>query len=442
MRYDPPPGGKTVIRPAARIGQIHRLVEEHLRATRPTVRPDALPLTASGFGAAEVNEAIDSLLALRTTMGPKVARFEASWTTYQRSAASIMVNSGSSANLIAIATLLDPTGPRLLRTGDEVIVPAVTWSTTIFPLQQLGLVPVLVDVDPGTLNLTPEGVEGALTRKTRALMPVHLLGNPCPMNEILALARKNGLAVVEDCCEAHGAMVGKRRVGSFGELGTFSFFFSHHITTMEGGMITTRRRALLPILVSQRAHGWVRGRPDEKALRRRHAEIDPRFLFVTTGFNVRPTELNAAFGLRQLPQLEAFIAARRKNHRTWLQALAEFEDLFWFQEERPGTRHSAFGFSMVIRHGAPFSRSEMMRYLEARRVETRPIAGSNMARQPGLRLWPYRLGARRLPGADLVHTNGLFVGNHAGVTPAQRNHFVRVVRSFVASHGARPGARR
>jgi CDP-6-deoxy-D-xylo-4-hexulose-3-dehydrase len=429
-------------RPDRRLAQIHRLVEEHLRATAPRTRPDSLPLTANGFGAREVNEAIDSLLALRTTMGPKVARFEAAWTAYQRSAASLMVNSGSSANLIAIAALLDPTGPRPLRPGDEVIVPAVTWSTTIFPLQQLGLIPVLVDVDPETLNMTPEAVERALTKKTKGIVPVHLLGNPAPMPEILAIARRRRLAVIEDCCEAHGAMVGRRKVGSLGDLGTFSVFFSHHITTMEGGMVTTRRKALRSILVSQRAHGWIRGRHDENALAKRHADIDRRFLFVTTGFNVRPTELNAAFGLHQLPRLEAFIAARRRNHREWLRALAPFEDLFFFQKERKGTRHSAFGFSMVIRPSAPFDRREMMNDLEARGVETRPIAGSNMARQPGLRLWPHRIGAKSLPGADLVHSGGLFVGNHAGVTAPQRRHFVQIVRSFVARRGGRPGARR
>ena len=298
---------------AAARRRIRSLVRSYLEATRPRMSPRSLPLTVNGFGPDEVNEAIDSLLDLRTTMGRKVVRFEKAWTRYQRSAGSIMVNSGSSANLVAVAALLDPTGPRLLRPGDEVIVPAVTWSTTIFPLQQLGLVPVLVDVDPETLNLAPEGVEAAITRKTRGIVPVHLLGNPCAMPEIMALARRRRLAVIEDCCEAHGARVGARLVGSFGDLGTFSFFFSHHITTMEGGMITARSRSLLPILVSQRAHGWVRGRPDEAALRRRHADIDPRFLFVTTGFNVRPTELNAAFGLHQLPRLESFIAARRRK---------------------------------------------------------------------------------------------------------------------------------
>lgn len=430
------------MKPARTRRTIRALVKEYLAATRPPSPSRALPLTANGFGADEVNEAIDSLLDLRTTMGPKVARFESAWTAYQRCAGSLMVNSGSSANLIAVAALLDPTGPRPWRRGDEVIVPAVTWSTTIFPLQQLGLVPVLVDVDPETLDLTAEGIESALTRRTRGVIPVHLLGNPCPMTEIMELSRRRGLAVIEDCCEAHGARVRDRLVGSFGDLGTFSFFFSHHITTMEGGMITARGRALLPLLVSQRAHGWVRGRSDEAVLRRRHADIDPRFLFVTTGFNVRPTELNAAFGLHQLPRLESFIAARRANHAHWLRELSAFDDLFVFQKERRGTRHSAFGFSILIRPTAPFDRRAMMAFLEARGVETRPIAGSNMARQPGLRLWPYRLASRKLPGADWVHERGLFVGNHAGVTPAQRDHFVRVVQEFVAMHGGRSPAGR
>src|SRR5204862_5654079 len=135
-----------------------------------------------------------------------------------------------------------------------------------FPGQQLGLVPVVVDADPEALDLTAEGVEAAITRRPRGIVPVHLLGNPCPMREIMAIARRRGLAVIEDCCEAHGARVGDTLVGGFGELGTFSFFFSHHITTTEGGMITARSRSLLPILVSQRAHGWVRGRADEAAL--------------------------------------------------------------------------------------------------------------------------------------------------------------------------------
>ena len=173
-------------RPAAARRKIRSLVRSYLSATRPKMKPRSLPLTVNGFGADEVNEAIDSLLDLRTTMGPKVLRFEKAWTRYQKSAGSIMVNSGSSANLVAVAALLDPSGPRCLRPGDEVIVPAVTWSTTIFPLQQLGLVPVLVDVDPETLNLTPDGVEAAITRKTRGIVPVHLLGNPCPMPEIMS----------------------------------------------------------------------------------------------------------------------------------------------------------------------------------------------------------------------------------------------------------------
>ena len=206
-------------------------------------------------------------------------------------------------------------------------------------------------------------------------------------------------------------------------------------------MITARGRGLLPTLVSQRAHGWARGRSDEAALRRRHPDIDPRFLFVTTGFNVRPTELNAAFGLHQLPRLEAFIAARRRNHARWMGALSGSTISSCSRRSVPA-RATALRLPDPIRRTAPFDRAEMMRFLEARGVETRPIAGSNMARQPGLSLWPFRLGAKRLPGADWVHTHGLFVGNHAGVTPAQREHFVRVVAQFVARHGARRPRRR
>ena len=218
-----------------------------------------------------------------------------------------------------------------------------------------------------------------MTPRTRGIVPVHLLGNPCPMVEIMALARRRGLAVIEDCCEAHGAKVGSRLVGSFGDLGTFSFFFSHHITTMEGGMITARRRALLPILVSQRAHGWIRGRSDERALRRRHADIDPRFLFVTSGFNVRPHRAERR-GLHPFPRLEAFIAARRRNHRGGSARWNRSRTCSIQRERRDPPR--AFGFSMVIRRRAVRAGGDDA-LSRARGVETRPIASSNMARP-----WP------------------------------------------------------
>lgn len=370
---------------------------------------EGLPLQVVPYGPDEVLAALDVLVSTWVTMGRQVSAFEGQWAAWCGAKGALMVNSGSSANLVALGALVHA---GLLQAGDEVIVPAVAWSTSLFPVAQLGLVPVLVDVDPETLVLTPELVAAARTPRTRGVVPVHLLGQPA---EVAAL-REMGLVVLEDACAAPGAEIDGRRVGTLGAFGTFSFFFSHHLTTIEGGMLVTDDEALLDIARSLRAHGWVRERGDRAALESEHPEIDPRFLFVSAGWNLRPTEVAGVFGQRQLQRLDAWLDQRQQNHRGWCQQLAHLAPRVRCFPELPGQRHAAMAFPLMVAPGV--DRAALMAHLERRKIQTRPISGGNLARQPAFAHVPGARVAGPLPVADAVHERGFFVGNSHAFGPA------------------------
>ena len=298
----------------------------------------------------------------------------------------------------------------------------------------MGCVPVLVDVDLNTANMDPAQVEAAITPKTRALMVVHLLGNPCDMTRLMALAQKHHLWVVEDCCESHGASIDGRKVGTFGDLSTFSFYFSHHITSIEGGMVCgLDAKRWQDLLISLRAHGWVRGRSDYEEWVRKYPDIDPRWLFVVPGYNVRPQEMNAAFALVQLSRLPGFVEQRCMTRHRLLEALRPYEKYFIFQKELPGHLHTAFGFMFLLREGVPFGRREFQAFLESCSIQTRPVVGSNLARQPVMQYIPHRV-AGDLPNADLIHDRGIMIANHHNVTHSQQDYLVECVGRFIRQH--------
>jgi CDP-4-dehydro-6-deoxyglucose reductase, E1 len=395
-------------------------------------RAGRIPLGVPSYGSAEVCEAVDSLLDRETTMGHKVRRFESLFAQYIGVKHAIMVNSGSSANLVALSVLTNPLAESPLTPGDEVITPAVTWATTVFPIVQRGLVPVLVDVDLRSMNVLPEQVARAVTSRTRAIMPVHLLGNPCDMDPLMEIAREHGLLVIEDACESHGAEYRGHKTGSIGDLGTFSFFFTHHITTMEGGMVVTNNDRYAELARTIRVFGWARDLPDLASLGERYRPIDPRWLFVNIGFNMRPTELQGAFGMHQLPCLERFIEIRRDNARFWDRQFADLSDVLWTAQEAPGTRHVYFAYPLIVRTGAAFTRDELTELLEGNGIETRPIMAGNIDEQPAMRLVPYRR-FEGLANARYILRNAFLVGNHHGIGERERERLVDVVRSFLAT---------
>jgi len=390
-----------------------------------------IPLSIPSFSWEEVTEAIDSLLSTRLTMGEKVKRFEDLFAKYIGSKEAIMVNSGSSANLIALSILSNPIlGENAIKPCDEVIVPAVTWSTSIFPILNVGAIPVLVDVDVETFSIKDEDIERSITDKTRAIIPVHLLGFPCDMNKIMNIANKYKLYVIEDSCEAHGAEWNGKKVGTFGDIGTFSFFFSHHITTIEGGMIITNNEEYAELAKILRAHGWIRDIKRRDQVAKEYPEIDPRFLFINIGFNVRPTEIQGAFGIHQMKKLEAFIKIRRENAKYWNEELSKYSKYFIIHDEKKNTRAVWFGYPLTVKPTAPFKKKALTDYLESKGIETRPLVAGNMDEQPAMKLFRYRkIG--NLPNSHLIMRNSFFIGNHHAISEEKREYFVNVIKSFV-----------
>lgn len=392
-----------------------------------------IPLSAPSFDHEEIMEAIHSMLT-RVTMGEKVKLFEEMFANYIGVKHAVMVNSGSSANLVALSLLTNPMIKGRINRNDEIIVPAVTWSTTVFPIINVSARPVFVDIELESYNIDPDQIEVAINKRTRAIMPVHLLGNPCDMKRILEIAEENNLYVIEDACEAHGAEIDGKKVGSFSDVSTFSFFFSHHITTIEGGMVLVNDDEYADITKSLRAHGWIRERNDGEDIAKKHPHIDKRFLFANIGFNLRPTEIQGAFGIHQLKKLERLIEIRRENTRYLTKQLSDFSDYLLLPQEQPNARHVWFGYPLTIKEKAPFTREEFVTFLEQKGIETRPIMAGNLAEQPALKLFRHRV-VGELKNAKTVMRNSFFFGNHHGIGKQEREYIVTCIEEFITKRG-------
>jgi CDP-6-deoxy-D-xylo-4-hexulose-3-dehydrase len=382
------------------------------------------------FASEEINAALDVLLSTRVTMGPKVRSFEKSFSVMHGHADGVTSNSGSSANLLALAAMCNPMYSRKLNPGDEVIVPALSWSTTVWPLIQHGLVPVIVDIDPKTFNIDPQQILKAITPNTKALMLVHVYGNPCEMDQILEICKKNDLLLIEDCCEALGARYKGRYVGTFGEVGTFSFYFSHHITMLEGGITVSESSELLELMRMLRAHGWTRELEGKEEYQRQYPDYDKRFLFVNHGYNLRITELQAAIGLIQLQKLKTFVESRRTITKYWNNTLSKWSNFFDFQSETKDAESSVFGFPLVIKDGAPFNRGEITSFLNSRGIETRPIICGNIAAQPAMNMFNHKV-VGDLSNANKIMKDGFSFGNHQHITKEAMNYLVDIIDEFM-----------
>lgn len=394
----------------------------------------AVRLHEPTFGANEIIAAVDVLLSTRVTMGPKVRNFELEFAEAFKYSFGITNNSGSSANLLAIAALSNVVTPNRLQPGDEVIVPALCWSTTVWPLIQHNLVPVIVDIDPFTFNMNPSEIERAISPKTRAIMPVHVYGNPCDMDAIGSICKDHKLILIEDCCEALGAYYDGKAVGKFGKVGTFSFYFSHHMTTLEGGICVTDDFEIAEMLRILRAHGWVRELRDPERYFKQNPNIDKRFLFVNQGYNLRLTELQAAFGSVQLQKLSKFVDARRTNTAEWLKVLKRWSQFFSFQMETSKARSSCFGFPLVLKPDAPFDVEEITLFLNKASIETRPIICGNIAEQPAMKLYEHRV-VGNLRHSSNVMRRGFSFGNHQAIDHPARSYVAGKIEEFMHSRG-------
>ena len=368
----------------------------------------AFPLATSSWDEAEYSALQDVIASGRFTMGPLVARFEREFAEHFGARYGVMVNSGSSANLIAVAAaVLDP---RIdLNPGDEVLVPAVSWATTYYPLAQYGLVLKFVDIDLDTLNMDLDLAAAAVGPRTKAIFAVNLLGNPNDFTRLRALATQHSLVLMEDNCESLGAQDAGIYAGTVGLVGTFSAFFSHHISTMEGGVILTDDEQLYQEMISLRSHGWTRELPVDNFVHDKSGELfDDLFRFVLPGYNVRPLEMSGALGLEQLKKIPALIEGRRAN-AVYLQA--KFAGLDTVRIQKETGKSSWFGFSLVLEGSLSGRRGEVVAALTAVGIESRPIVGGNFTRNPVMSFLS-AVVPDVLPVADKIHDDGLFVGNH------------------------------
>ena len=346
----------------------------------------------------------------RFTMGDEVAAFEREFAAYFGMKHAVMVNSGSSANLISVAALFYKRQRPLAR-GDEVIVPALSWATTYHPLHQYGLKLRFVDVEPDTLNIDPGRMQEAYTPRTRLIVAVNILGNPAALDVIRDFADRHGLYVLEDNCESLDAELSGRKTGTFGDLNTFSFFYSHHISTMEGGMVLTNDTEYDHLLRALRAHGWTRDLPrDSPLFERRGSDYFEAYRFILPGYNVRPTEINGAVGREQLKKLPAMTAARRRNQELF-QRLFQGDDRFVLQRENG--KSSSFSFTLVLNPKYDIDPERVFSRLREADIGFRMITGGCFLRHDVLRYYDYDVvGSVR--NSELAHDRGFFVGNGPG----------------------------
>lgn len=358
------------------------------------------------------------------TMGKEVAAFELDFAAFIGSKFAVMVNSGSSANLAMIAALMFRKEGGIKR-GDEVIVPAVSWSTTYHPLQQYGLKLKFVDIDRDTLNFDLEQLAEAITENTRVILAVNLLGNPNDFNKINGLIKNKNILLLEDNCESLGATYCGKQAGTFGLMGTYSSFFSHHISTMEGGLVVTDDEELYHILLCVRAHGWTRNLPKFNHVCGEKSDnpFEESFRFVLPGYNLRPLEMSGALGQTQLRKLPDMIEARQRNAAHFLSL---FENHPWLSVQKEIGQSSWFGFSLVLCEDAPISRSELAAKLTQANIDVRPIVAGNFAKNEVLKWFDYSIHST-LKNADWIDKNGLFVGNHHFSLVEEINYLHKII---------------
>ena len=368
-----------------------------------------LPLAADTWGDEEIDAISDVLLSRQFTMGKKVEEFEKKFSQMMGAKYAVMASSGSAANLLMTAALFfKKTNP--LRPGDEIIVPAVSWSTTYYPLHQYGLKLKFVDICELTLNYDLQALQGAISASTRAIMVVNLLGNPNDFKSLDKIINGQEIYLIEDNCESMGATFNGKFAGTFGLMGSFSTYFSHHISTMEGGVVLTSDEELYHILLCLRAHGWTRNLPKVNHVSGLKSEdpFEESFKFILPGFNCRPIEFEAAVGLKQLDRLDGFVKTRRENADCFKEIFLNNEFL---QIQREIGESSWFGFGLVLKRGSSLSRNSLVSFLKQAGIDTRPIVAGNFLRQPVASLLNYSKH-NEMYNADLIHENGFFIGNH------------------------------
>ena len=418
--------------------QIRSLVAEYHDAAFPkkTFVPgqSAVPVSGRVFDAVDIEHLVDASLDFWLTTGRFAEQFEREFAKYFGVRKALLVNSGSSANLVALSCLTSPKldekplkpGFAALKPGDEVITVAAGFPTTVNPTIQNGLVPVFCDVDIPTYNIDVTQMEEALSEKTRAIMLAHTLGNPFNLKAVTEFAQKHNLWLVEDCCDAVGAKYAGQSVGTFGDVATVSFYPAHHITMGEGGAVLVDHPRLKVLAESFRDWGrdcYCEPGKDNTCGKRFDWQLgdlpcgyDHKYTYSHIGYNLKVTDMQAAVGVSQFQKLEGFIAARRRNFQTLTEGMRDLEEFFILPEPTPASEPSWFGFALAVRPGSPFTRDQVTRYLDAKKIGTRLLFGGNLVRQPAYKNVKFR-AVERLTNTDFVMNNVFWIGLYPGLTP-------------------------
>ncbi len=434
-------------------GQIHKLVEQHYQLThaqKPFAAGHSLvPVSGRVFDASDVKLAVDAALEFWLTAGHFNAEFEAKLAKRVGARYALTVNSGSSANLVAFSALTSHLlRERALEPGSEVITAATGFPTTVNPSMLWGMTPVFIDIDIPTYNVLPDLVEAAITPKTRAIMVAHTLGNPFDAARIAEIAKRHNLFLIEDCCDALGATLNGRHVGTFGDIGTLSFYPAHHITMGEGGAAFTTHPALRRAIETFRDWGrdcYCDPGKDNTCGRRFSWQLgelpygyDHKYIYGHLGFNLKITDMQAAVGLAQLDHLEDFIAARRQNFATLKQGLRELEEFFILPEATPNSEPSWFGFLLTVRPSAPFRRDDIVRHLDDKKIGTRLLFGGNLIRQPYMQGRNYRVHGE-LTNSDRIMNDTFWIGVYPGLGSPELDYVLTTIREFCAlDHAKKP----
>ncbi len=371
-------------------------------------------LLENAFSEKDINEGIKVLKSKKITMGKKTEKFEKYFAKKLGVKYALMVNSGSSANLLALSILVNPMYPRKLKKNDEVLIPAICWSTSLWPIVQNGLKPVFVDVDKDTLNISISDLEKKITKKTRAIMCVHVLGISSNMKKIRQICKKNKIIIVEDTCESLGSKYENINLGTYGDFGTYSFYYSHQITSGEGGMIVCKNELDYNILKSLRSHGWSRNTIFHKKFKNRYKDLDENFLFINSGYNLRPTEIQAAIGHNQFKRINYFKKIRTANRNKiidYLKKLKDWDNQFEFIQNPKSINPSWFGLPILLNKKFIKKKKTFLNFLKKNGIENRPIISGNFMNQPSSNL--YKLNKKiKLSNADEIEKRGFFIGLH------------------------------
>lgn len=362
------------------------------------------PLQADNFSSQDINAGIKILLSGQLTMSKKTKEFEKYFAKKIKTKYCLMVNSGSSANLLAMFCAVNPMRKKRLKIGDECLVPAICWSTTLWPIIQVGLVPKIVDVNINNFSLDLNTIKKNVTKKTKAIMIVNVLGNCDELDKIRQYANKKKIILIEDNCESLGSSYKKKKLGTYGDFSSFSFYFSHQITAGEGGMIACKSEKDYKILKSLRAHGW------DREINKKNMN---KFNFINQGFNLRPLEVSAAIGLNQLKRLNKMIKIRSFNRNKILKILKnsdEWDNQFDFFEPQKNLKPSWFGLPLLIKKKFIKKKKLFLDFLKKNKIETRPIISGNFANQPAIKLHKIKIDKRKLVNAQEIENRGFFIG--------------------------------